>query len=101
MARFGFVLLALIATIVSVPAAARATTAPVAAYGFEDSGTTVGDSSNFSNNGTVLGGATRAAGKFGNAISLDGVNDMVKVPDAGTINLASTMTVEAWVKPSA
>ena len=64
------------------------------------SGAVAGDSSAFGNTGTVSG-AVRAAGKFGNAMSFDGVNDSVTVADAGSINLASGMTIEAWVKPTA
>ena len=51
--------------------------------------------------GTVAGGAPRAAGRFGNALSFDGVNDLVRIPDAGSLNLASGMTLEAWVNPAA
>src|SRR4051812_11418052 len=84
------------------PAAAHATTGPVAAYGFEDTGdlTVAGDTTTFGNTGTVVGGAARAAGKVGSAISFDGSNDMVTIPDAGPISLASGMTLEAWVNPT-
>src|SRR3954467_2232968 len=102
MARFVLVVVLILASLALSPALARATTNPVAAYGFEDASATVaGDSSDYGNNGTVQGGATRAAGKFGNAINFDGSNDIVKIPDAGYVNLASNMTLEAWVKPTA
>ena len=86
-----------------VPPAAHATTAPVAAYGFEDAGeaTVVGDSSAFGHTGDVIGGAARVAGRFGSALRFDGVDDLVRIPDAGPLNLASGMTVEAWVAPTA
>jgi Concanavalin A-like lectin/glucanases superfamily/Domain of unknown function (DUF1929)/Glyoxal oxidase N-terminus len=86
-----------------VPSAAHATTAPVAAYGFEDTGeaTVVGDSSAFGHTGTVIGGAARVPGRFGSALQFDGVDDLVRIPDAGPLNLASGMTVEAWVAPRA
>ena len=74
----------------------------VAAYGFEEaSGTTAVDALG-RRNGTIAGGATRVAtGRFGQAISLDGVDDMVTVPDSTAIRLSSAMTLEAWVRPTA
>ena len=83
-----------------------APTAPsglVAAYGFEEtSGTTVSDSSGRGNTGTMINGPTRiATGKNGRAISFDGVNDFVSVPDAASLDLTTGMTLEAWVYPTA
>ena len=73
----------------------------VAAYGFEEtSGTAVTDSSGAGNNGTIGGGAARtAAGKIGRAIDFDGVNDLVAIPDANSLDLTTGMTLEAWVQP--
>ena len=73
----------------------------MAAYGFEEtSGTTVADSSGTGNNGTIGGAAARtAAGKIGRAIDFDGVNDLVSVPDANSLDLTTGMTLEAWVQP--
>jgi hypothetical protein len=85
----------------AAPAAAQATAGPVAAYGFEDAGpATAGDSSAFGNAGSVQG-AVRVPGRYGSGMSFDGTNDSVIVPDAGSLNLASGMTLEAWVKPTA
>ena len=73
---------------------------PVAAYGFEDTGPgSAGDSSALGNTGSVQGGAVRVPGRHGTGMSFDGVNDKITVPDAGPLNLASGMTLEAWVKP--
>jgi hypothetical protein len=74
----------------------------VAAYGFDaGSGTAVADSSGQGNAGTVAGGALwSTAGKVGSALSFDGVNDMVTVPDANSLDLTTGMTLEAWVNPS-
>ncbi|HEY6889952.1 MAG TPA: LamG-like jellyroll fold domain-containing protein, partial [Solirubrobacter sp.] len=82
------------------PAMALAATGPVAAYGFDEaSGTTVTDSSSFGNTG-VIDGATRVTGgKFGGALSFDGTNDRVRVPDSASLDLTTGMTLEAWVNP--
>ncbi len=52
------------------------------------------------NTGTVSG-ATWTIGRFGNALSFDGMNDWVTVPDAASLDLTSGMTLEAWVLPTA
>lgn len=43
--------------------------------------------------------ANRASGKFKTALSLDGVDDYVVVPDYPSLQLGSNMTVAAWIKP--
>ena len=73
----------------------------VLAYGFEEtSGTTANDASPFANTGTVNGATGTASGKFGRALSFDGSNDRVDVPDANSLDLGNAMTLEAWVKPT-
>ena len=42
-----------------------------------------------------------AGGRFGSALSFDGVNDWVSVPDANSLDLTTGMTLEAWVRPTA
>jgi hypothetical protein len=72
----------------------------VAAYGFEAaSGTTAADSSGKGNTGTISGATTSASGKFGRALSFDGVNDIVNVADSSSLDLTAGMTLEAWVRP--
>jgi hypothetical protein len=74
-------------------------TGVVAAYGFDEpSGTVAGDAI-AAHNGTISG-ATRVAGRFGQALSFDGTDDWVTIPYAADLNLSSGMTVEAWVRPS-
>ena len=73
----------------------------VGAWAFDEgSGTTVADQSGKGNNGTVAGGTWVTGGKFNSALSFNGSNTMVTVPDSATLDLTSGMTVEAWVRPS-
>jgi uncharacterized repeat protein (TIGR01451 family)/CSLREA domain-containing protein len=52
------------------------------------------------NHGSLMNGATFAAGKVGQAFSFDGVDDQVLIPDNANQNPGSNFTVEAWVNPS-
>src|SRR5262249_2328017 len=53
------------------------------------------------NNGTLQGGtAWTTAGKYGNAILLNGTSTYVNVPSASSLQLTSAITMEAWVNPS-
>ena len=82
----------------SVPAP----TGLVAAYGFDEaSGLTATDRSPNGNTGTISGATRALAGRFGGALSFDGVNDWVTVADAASLDLTTGMTLEAWVRPSA
>jgi PKD repeat protein len=73
----------------------------VAAYNFEEaSGTTVVDISGKGNNGTVSGATRITQGRFGKALSFDGVNDWVTVNDTASLDLTAGMTLEAWVYPT-
>jgi hypothetical protein len=75
---------------------------PVAAYGFsEPSGTTAVDSSGRGNSGTISGAVRTTLGRFGSALTFDGVNDWVTVADSNSLDLSSAMTLEAWVYPTA
>jgi hypothetical protein len=85
-----------------VVAAPAPTTGLVAAYGFdESSGTTVLDASGRGNTGTVSGATRTASGRYGRALSFDGINDLVTVSDSASLDLGAGMTIEAWVNPSA
>lgn len=92
-----------VALTVSLGPAPAAPSGLVVALGFnEASGLTALDSSGNGLNGTILE-ATRVAGKFGGALSFDGVNDWVTVLDttASPLDLSTSMTIEAWVNPTA
>ena len=91
------------ATTVSVTVSNTSTppTGLVAAYGFnEGSGTTATDISGSLNTGTVSGATWTAAGKYGSALTFDGVNDRVTVADAPSLDLTTALTLEAWVYPT-
>ena len=71
----------------------------VGAWSFDQAGTAP-DASGTGNNGTINGATWTAAGKQGGALTFDGVNDRVAVPDAASLDLTNRMTLEAWVRPT-
>jgi len=75
---------------------------PVLALGFdEEAGSLVAhDASGGHRDGSVRE-AQFVAGKYGHALSFDGVNDWVTIADADALDLSTAMTLEAWVQPSA
>ena len=92
----------------SVSPATRAITvanpsqALVAAYGFDEgTGTTLLDQTGKGHTGTAAGATWTAQGKFGSALTFDGVNDWVTVNDANDLDFTTGMTLEAWVFPTA
>ena len=51
------------------------------------------------NHGTLQGGAAfTTGGKVGQAFSLDGINDLVLVPDSANLKISADITVDAWIK---
>jgi hypothetical protein len=84
-----------------VAPSAHAAQGLVGAYGFDEpSGTAVVDASGAGNAGTISGATRVAGGKFGAALSFDGINDMVTVSDSNSLDLSPAMTLEAWVNPT-
>ena len=82
----------------SVP---RAQSDLVAAYAMnEGSGTILADWTGKGRTGTLSGAAWTPAGRFGGALSFDGVNDWVTVADAADLDLTTGLTLEAWVYPT-
>ena len=87
----------------NVATAATTATIPglVAAYAFnEGTGTTLDDSSGNGNNGTIVNATWTTAGNYGDALSFNGTNAMVNIPNAASLDLTTGMTLEAWVNPS-
>ena len=73
----------------------------VGAYNFEEaSGSTVVDASGKGNTGTISGATRITQGRFGKALSFDGVNDWVTINDTASLDLTTGMTLEAWVYPT-
>jgi hypothetical protein len=64
----------------------------------EGAGTVVGDASGNGNSGTVLGATWTTPGQFGGALSFDGIDDLVSVPDSASLDRGQTGTIAAWVK---
>jgi hypothetical protein len=87
---------------VTVTVSNTAATGLIAAYGFNaGSGTSTADATGTGHTGTLSGPTWTTAGKNGNALSFDGVNDYVSVADANDLDLTTGMTLEAWVRPAA
>jgi hypothetical protein len=66
----------------------------------EGTGTNATDVSGKNHNGTLTGGATWTAGKYGQAVNLNGSNNYVNIADHAdyTLNPAQSYTWSAWVK---
>lgn len=62
----------------------------------EGSGTSVGDSSPFGNNGILYHGQWEEQGQFGPALRFDGQNSVLGVPYDASLD-SPAVTVEAWV----
>ncbi|QYC45144.1 Chitinase A1 precursor [Nonomuraea coxensis DSM 45129] len=79
-----------------------ATPGLVAAYGMnEGSGTTVGDSSGQHNTGVATDTTWSTTGKYGKALSFNGTSSWVTIPHAPSLRMTDTLTVSAWVRPTA
>jgi PKD repeat protein/glucose/arabinose dehydrogenase len=84
------------------PAAPSQSPGLVAAYNFDQgSGPSVPDASGNGHTGTISGATWTSTGKYGGALSFDGVNDWVTVADSALLDLTTGMTLSAWVFPTA
>jgi hypothetical protein len=86
---------------VSVTVSNTAASGLVAAWGFEETGgTATADASGNGHTGTLVNGPARVAGRYGQGLSFDGVNDLVTVADSALLDLTTGMTLSAWVRPT-
>ena len=66
----------------------------------EGVGTTANDSSGHDNDGSVSGVTWTTSGKFNGALTFDGTNDSVQVPNSTSIaSITNRITIAAWVYP--
>ena len=65
----------------------------------EGAGSVAQDTSGNDHDGGITGAAWTTQGHNGNALSFDGVDDRVTVPDHADLDLGSTFTIESWIKP--
>jgi Concanavalin A-like lectin/glucanases superfamily/Galactose oxidase-like, Early set domain/Glyoxal oxidase N-terminus/Purple acid Phosphatase, N-terminal domain len=66
----------------------------------EGSGLTAADASGNGHTGTLVNGPTwTTAGRLGGALSFDGVNDYVEIPNSPALGSPSTITLAAWINP--
>ena len=80
--------------------AAQTSAGPVAAYGFDEgTGSVARDASGNQLDGTILG-ATWQAGRFGNALEFNGIDNWLTVADNAAIDFTTSLTIEAWVNPT-
>jgi len=63
-------------------------------------GSNAADLSSYGNAGTVEGGPQWVSGKFGSALSFDGIDDRVVLSNNSSLNTPGPMTIETWIKPS-
>jgi hypothetical protein len=69
-------------------------------YGYWPFDVDASDKSGNANNGVLQNGASIVPGIFGNAVSLDGLNDYVEVPHTATLSYTGgALTMAAWINP--
>ena len=91
----------LFVSLVSTTPARSASPNLVAAYSFDEgAGTTVADASGNGNTGTLAGATWTGSGKINGALSFNGTSSRVDVPNAASLQLSTSMTLEAWVNPT-
>ena len=57
------------------------------------------DYSQYGNNGQLIGKPKWTEGKFEQALSLNGIDQWVQVPDSESLRVTDAVTVMAWIKP--
>ncbi|PYM78725.1 MAG: hypothetical protein DME09_22860 [Candidatus Rokuibacteriota bacterium] len=97
----GGILLTLGVTGVGTPATTTAQSSQlIAAYAFDEgSGTVTADASGNGHVGTLLNGPTWTTGKYGGALSFNGLSSAVSAGNPASLNNVNTFTYCAWVFP--
>jgi hypothetical protein len=67
----------------------------------EGSGGIAFDSSGNNNHGILVNGPTWVDGKYGKALSFDGVNEYVEVPQSSSLDIVDGVSIAAWIYPKA
>jgi hypothetical protein len=63
----------------------------------EGAGNTAEDSSGYGNDGTLYNNPTWVDGKYGKALSFDGVDDRIEAPHSDSLAMTQEYTIGAWV----
>lgn len=63
----------------------------------ENGGSTAYDNSGYGNNGTIYG-ASWSDGKYNPALSFDGVDDYVQIPNDPSLQINKAITLSVWIK---
>jgi nitrous oxidase accessory protein len=58
------------------------------------------DSSGYTNDGTLYGNPTWTAGRSGNALSFDGIDDWIDCGNDSSLSPSTAITLTAWYKPT-
>jgi hypothetical protein len=64
----------------------------------ENTGTSAGDASVNGNSGTLTNGPTWTTGRIGSAVTFDGTDDYISVPQSAAINDLPKLSVSAWIR---
>jgi len=67
----------------------------------EGAGGVVKDYSPYKNHGKLYNGVSWVDGSFGWALSFDGVDDYVEIPNSASLNISGEFTLMAWVRLNA
>src|SRR5258705_1312757 len=95
-------LVGILLLVAAAPTMSQAQSGLVAAWNFnEGTGTTVADASGNNNTGTISGATWSTLGRYGNALSFNGVNNLLVVNSSASLNVTTAMTLSAWGYPTA
>lgn len=66
----------------------------------EGTGITAYDNSGNGNTGTLVNGPQWVDGDAGKALSFDGIDDYIQVPDSNSLDVTDALTIAMWFKPA-